>query len=344
MSGALGDHPLARQFNALDPLQILDAIQLPGWFPTGRVMALNSYENRVYQIELEDADGALRTVVGKFYRPGRWSRAAIEDEHDFLFDLADARVPVVLPLPLGDDEDETLGELSGAAAGIYFSLFPRVSGRPPEELTDGQLAELGALLARLHTVGEAHDAPDRPALDPTTYGWDNLAFLLENRLIPEAARDAFAGTVEAVLRAMEPLFAGVPTHRIHGDCHKGNLLDTGRGLTLLDFDDLVIGPAVQDVWLLAPAPDADGHRQRLRIADAYRAERDFDPRWLRLVEPLRSLRMIHFSTWIARRFDDPIFRRTFDHFGTVRYWQDETSALREQLARGWADPGDDFAG
>lgn len=327
-----GTHPLAGQFNTLDPFRILDVVHLPGLVPTGRVIALNSYENRVYQIEVEDAVGRVRQVVGKFYRPGRWTRAALEDEHDFLFDLHAAGVPVALPRFLDDDE-ATVGELTGEAAGICYALFDKVPGRSPEELTDAELDVLGELLGQLHEVGAEHPAPDRPQLTVQTHGWDNLAYLLDNRVIPEAARDAWAGTVEGLLRHIGPAFEGVPVHRIHGDCHKGNLLQSGRDFVFLDFDDLCVGPAVQDLWLLAGAPDGEGHRQRLRLADAYRRVRDFDPRWLDLVEPLRALRLIHYATWIARRFEDPTFRRTFDHFGTVRYWQQQTGDLREVWAR-----------
>ena len=327
-----GSHPLAGQFNSLDPFRILDVVHLPGLTPTGRVIALNSYENRVYQIETEDALGRVRQVVGKFYRPGRWTRAALEDEHDFLFDLHAARVPVALPRFLDDDET-TVGELTGEAAGICYALFDKVPGRPPEELSDTELEGLGELLARLHTVGEEHPAPDRPTLSVQTHGWDNLAYLIDHQVIPEAARAGYASTVEWLLRQIEPAFADVPVHRIHGDCHKGNLIQAGRDFTFLDFDDCCLGPAVQDVWLLVPDADEVGQRQRQRLCDAYRRGRDFDPTWLELVEPLRALRMIHYATWIARRFDDPTFRRTFDHFGTARYWQQQASDLREVLAR-----------
>lgn len=326
-----GAGALAGRFNALSPEIVLDAVQVPGFEPTGRFVILNSYENRVYQLELEQGD--TRTfLVGKFYRPGRWSVAAINDEHDFLFDLHRDEIPVVLPIAFDDDET-TLAELSGEAAGIHYALFPRVGGRAPEEFTPTQLQVLGRLLARIHNVGEAHDAPHRPVLDPDTYGLQNLAFLLDNAVIPEAARDGFAFTVEALVKRIAPLFEQVPMHRIHGDCHRGNLIDTRDGLVFLDFDDMLIGPAVQDVWMLVPSFDAAGARDRALLLEAYCEFRDFDPAWLQLIEPLRALRMIHYATWIARRFDDPIFRRTFTHFGTLRYWQSETLDLREQIAR-----------
>lgn len=326
-----GADALAGRFNALSPEVVLDAVRLPGWAPTGRSIILNSYENRVYQLELARGD-ATRMVVGKFYRPGRWSLDAINDEHDFLFDLDTKEIPVVLPIAFDADET-TVSELTGDAAGIRYSLFPRVGGRAPEEFTDTELEVVGRLLARIHDVGELHVADHRPVLDPESYGSANLEFLLDHDVLPEAARDGYAFTVEALIERITPLFDDVPTHRIHGDCHPGNLIRGRDGLVFLDFDDMLEGPAVQDVWMLVPSYDANGVRDRARLLDAYREFRDFDPAWLRLVEPLRALRMIHYATWIARRYDDPIFRRTFSHFGTVQYWQGETLDLREQIAR-----------
>lgn len=328
-----GASALAGRFNALSPEVVLDAVQLDGFAPTGRSIILNSYENRVYQLELEAIGrDASMMVVGKFYRPGRWSLDAINDEHDFLFDLDKAEIPVVLPLAFDDDET-TVAELSGEAAGIHYSLFPRVGGRAPEEFTQTELEVLGRQLARIHDVGEMHVAEHRPTLDPATYGTANLQFLLDHDVLPEAARDGYAFTVEALVERVTPMFRDIPLHRIHGDCHRANLIRTPNHLVFLDFDDMLEGPAVQDVWMLVPSYDADGSKDRARLLDAYREFRDFDPAWLRLVEPLRALRMIHYATWIARRFDDPTFRRTFSHFGTVRYWQGETLDLREQLAR-----------
>ncbi len=318
-----GEHPRARDFHELTPEHVMDAVEVEGRRCTGRFQILNSYENRVYQLELED--GAW--VVGKFYRPGRWSRDAILDEHDFLSELADADLPVVEPLDLGDEE--TIGE----AAGVQYSLYPRVAGRAPEELRDDELPELGRTLARLHDVGEREDAAHRPELCPDTYGGENLRFLLDHDIVPVEVRDNYARTLEAVIERIEPLFTDVPYHRIHGDCHAGNWLRTRDGLVLLDFDDFLVGPAVQDVWMLLPSYDEWGAAQRARLLEGYREVRDFDPAWLRLVEPLRALRYVHYATWIARRYDDPVFRRTYPDFGTVRYWQGQTMDLREQIAR-----------
>jgi len=322
-----GEHPLAGRLNALTPEHVFEAVEADGRRCTGRFIILNSYENRVYQLELDDES----MVVGKFYRPGRWSRDAILDEHDFLSELADEEIPVVEPLDLGDEE--SIGELTGEAAGIHYALFPRIGGRAPAELRDEQLPILGRLLARIHNVGEQNDAADRPELCPDTYGRANLAFLMEHEILPTEARENYRITLEILLDRIDPLFRGVPLHRIHGDCHLGNLLWTDDGPVFLDFDDLVVGPAVQDIWMLLPSADRHGQAQRDALLDAYREFRDFDPAWMALVEPLRALRFVHYATWIARRWDDPIFRRTFIHFGTLRYWQEQIQDLREQIAR-----------
>ncbi len=320
---ALAEHPLAERFHRLTPEELFPAVERTGVRCTGRFSILNSYENRVYQFDCEDAPA----VVAKFYRPGRWSERAILEEHSFLAALRDAAIPVACPMPL--DDGATIGE----TAGILFAIFPRIQGRVPQELDDGQLRTLGGLLAKLHTVGERVQAPSRPVLSPTTYGRDNLAWLLDHQALPVEVRDVYAASVRALLERIELLFAGVPMLRIHGDCHLGNLLWSPQGPTFVDFDDMLTGPAVQDVWMLAASADEEGGRQRRVLVDAYRKVRDFSDTWLRLVEPLRALRFIHYATWIARRWQDPQFKRTFGHFGDVVYWQREVQDLREQIAR-----------
>jgi Ser/Thr protein kinase RdoA (MazF antagonist) len=319
----LDTHPLAGQFYHLTPESILNAVEQAGQRATGRCIILNSYENRVYQLELENGNW----VVGKFYRPGRWTRAVIEAEHHFVQELQALELPVVPPLRLGD------GGSVGEIDGILFSLYPRIGGRAPDELNDEQTQILGRLLARMHTVGAARTDSLRLHLSVQTYGRDNVQYLSEQERIPAIARDAYLATARLLFERIEPLFAEVPVHRVHGDCHLGNLIWTKTGPTFLDFDDMVTGPAVQDVWMLVPSFDQDGARQRELLLTAYRQFRDFADAWLRLIEPLRALRYIHFSTWIARRWDDPAFKRAFPYFGTVQYWQNETQDLREQIAR-----------
>ncbi|MCP4601804.1 MAG: serine/threonine protein kinase [Proteobacteria bacterium] len=323
MPDTIKEHHLAAQFNRLSPEQVLDAVEAGGQRCSGRFIILNSYENRVYQLELEDESW----VVGKFYRPGRWSKDTILAEHEFLFELATEEIHAICPLEI--QPKETIGEVDG----IYYSIFPRVGGRAPEEFDDEQIEILGRLVARIHNVGARKESPHRLLLNPETYGRNNLDYLLANDIIPVEARDIFAQTVEVLIERISPLFIDVPMHRIHGDCHLGNLLNTPKGAAFLDFDDMVIGPAVQDVWMLVPSFDQEGQRQRELLIKSYIQFRDFDPTWLRLVEPLRALRFIHYATWIARRWEDPIFPRTFGHFGTLQYWQKEIQDLREQLGR-----------
>lgn len=323
----LSRHPLADRFDRLTPDHVFAAAEVDGRVCTGRFVILNSYENRVYQLDCEDG----RAVVGKFYRPGRWSVDALDDEHDFLFDLDDAGVPVVLPLEL-DDDGGTLGTLDGDAAGIHYAIYPRVRARVPDEFADHQLRELGRVLAELHDVGEQETAEHRPTLDLDTYARANVEYLVGAGHLPPEIEAHYRYTVDALCTRIEPMLADVPTHRIHGDCHPANLL-WADGPLFLDFDDMLEGPAVQDVWMLVPSADAEGDRQRRVLLDAYREVRDFPGEWLRLVEPLRALRYIHYATWIARRWHDPTFRRTFGHFGDLRYWQKEVLDLREQIAR-----------
>lgn len=321
--GSIDKHPLAERFYRLTPDEVADAVEVGGRRCTGRFTPLNSYENRVYQLELDD--GSL--VVGKFYRPGRWTREAIAEEHAFLSELGAAGFPVAEPLALASDT--TIGEV----VGISYAIFPKVVGRAPQELDDAQVKELGRLLARLHEVGARRSPRARSALSPATYGRGELGHLLAEGHLPDEVRAVYAASVEALLGRIEPLFAGVPTHRIHADCHLGNLLWGRQGPTFVDFDDMTVGPAVQDVWMLVPSADEEGNRQRRLLIKEYAEHRAFDPGWLRLVEPLRALRFIRYSTWIARRRNDPSFRRTFPEFGTVQYWQREVQDLREQIAR-----------
>lgn len=320
---SIDKHPLAERFYRLTPDEVADAVEVGGLRCTGRFTPLNSYENRVYQLELDD--GSL--VVGKFYRPGRWSRAAIAEEHRFISELAAAGVPVAEPMALASDT--TIGEV----VGIHYALFPKVPGRVPQELDDQQVKELGRLLARMHEIGSRRQARERSELSPATYGRQELDHLLAEGHLPPEVRAAYTASVEALLTRIQPLFRGVPMHRIHADCHLGNLLWTRTGPVFVDFDDMTVGPAVQDVWMLVPSADEEGQRQRRLLVESYTNYRAFDPGWLRLVEPLRALRFIRYATWIARRRNDPSFRRTFPDFGTVQYWEREVQDLREQIAR-----------
>ncbi|MFM7202540.1 MAG: serine/threonine protein kinase [Myxococcota bacterium] len=351
------------QFFALTPDRVLDAVEAGGERVTGLCYPLNSFENRVY--ELERVDGVR--VIAKFYRPGRWSEATILEEHHFLQELAAAEIPVCAPLKFPDGSTLKRAQKGTTRSGdrraqrgpvvltpltpendlgIWYALFPKVGGRAPEELRDEQLHRLGMLLARIHNVGASRTTSARLALTPDTYGIQALQTLRESGRVPMDLQRGLHTIGEAVVEAMRPLFMGLETLRVHGDCHTGNLLWGSQGAFFLDFDDMVTAPAVQDVWLLTPSRDAEGLRQRDVLLEGYETFRPFDRRSLHLVEGLRALRYLHYAAWIARRWDDPAFPVAFPHFGTHRYWQELTQDLHEQLqhiqraAGSWTGGGD----
>ena len=316
-------------FYRLTPDWVLRAVEAGGFRPTGHCIALNSLANRVYDLRLEDESH----VVAKFYRPGRWSREAILSEHRFLFELADAEIPVCAPVRFADGE--TLHEVEG----IHYAVWPRTGGRSLDELSDENVAVLGRLLARIHNVGAAGEAPARITLSGETYAEEPLRVL--EAFLPPSCAARYQAATRHVARVYGERSADVPLHRIHGDCHVGNLLNRGEGWFFLDFDDMLRGPAVQDVWMLAPGRDGYGARQREQLIAAYREFRPFEDRWLELVEPLRALRFVHYAAWIARHWEDPAFPDAFPHFGSENYWQKETNDLEEmvELVEGKAAPG-----
>ncbi|MBN2351242.1 MAG: serine/threonine protein kinase [Spirochaetales bacterium] len=323
-------------FYSLTPDVIVRALEQAGFRPSGYVMALNSFENRVFDLRLDDDSH----VVAKFYRPGRWSREQIGEEHAFLLELAADEIPVCAPLTLSN------GGTLDRIEGIVFAVWPRTGGRAPDELDDETLASVGRLVARIHNRGAAGEAPHRLALTGQAYGIEPLASLESRGALPEGLAPRFRAAVEEIVRVYEDRRRGVPFHRIHGDCHLGNLLRGSGGLYFLDFDDFLAGPAVQDVWMLCPARDEEGLRQRSVLLEGYRQFRDFDDAWLSLVEPLRGLRYVHYAAWLARRWEDPAFPRAFPHFADKTYWEETLADLEDQVdvIRGAdappADPGD----
>lgn len=317
-------------FYSLGPEAMLDAVESAlgaGTRATGRCLALNSLENRVCDIELEAAaDDDPGHVVAKFYRPGRWSREAILEEHRFLAELVAAEVPAVAPLPLQNGST-----LASTSDGILFAVFPKIRGRSLQELSDAQLQQVGRFLGRIHNVGAQAPASHRLQLTAETYGTQALAYLVSSGTIDIQVQSRYERAATAIIKTVAPMLAAVPAHRLHGDCHLANLLWVGEGALFLDFDDMLTGPAVQDIWMVVRGRDAEAERQRAVMLDGYEQLRRFDRTTLRLVEPLRALRMLHFAAWIARRWADPTFQRMFPDFPTYRYWADETSALEEQL-------------
>lgn len=319
----------------------MDALASVGLFGDGRQLALSSYENRVYQLHLEDGTA----VVAKFYRPGRWSEAQILEEHAFAAELMAAEIPVVGPLVI---KGQTLHHFGGFA----FSVSPRRGGRLPE-LDDPDVLEwIGRFLARIHSVGAARPFQSRPALDLQTFGLDSREWLLAHDKLPLDVQSAWAKASQDALEviATYPALTGargqkdsysepVGLLRLHGDCHPGNILWTpldaptsaGPGPHFVDLDDARTGPAVQDLWMLLSGDRAQRTRQLGALIDGYEQFREFDRRELVLVEPLRTLRLIHYSAWLARRWEDPTFPINFPWFGSSDYWKGQVQMLEEQM-------------
>ena len=310
-------------YSTLTPELILDAVESAGYRCDGRLIALNSYENRVYQAWLDDGS----SLIAKFYRPGRWSDAAILEEHALALELADAELPVVAPLKNGS----TLLE----HASFRFALYPRRPGRTPELDDPDTLRWLGRFIARIHAIGGLRRFEQRPAIDVRTFGREPTRYVLDNRFVPADLEAAYESVVNDVLERVERAFdrAGrVRSIRLHGDCHSGNILWTDEGPHFVDLDDARMGPAVQDLWMWLSGSRAEMQLQLNAIMEGYRAFHDFDPGELWLLEALRTLRLIHYSGWLAQRWDDPAFPQSFPFFNTQRYWQDQILALREQAA------------
>lgn len=306
-------------FFALTPHKVLEAVEKAGYPCNPLCYPLNSFENRVYEVELEDRS----RLVAKFYRPGRWIDAQILEEHQFLTDLEEAEVPVCPPLKMS--EGRTLDHIDG----IAYCIFPRKGGRAPDEPDDDLLMRLGMLTARMHNVGALRPAEHRLQLRSDEFIRKNIALFREHRSIPPRLIARYEHAADYIANALEHYLAGAVMHRIHGDLHHGNLLLRDDMLCLIDFDDMLIGPAVQDIWLLMPGRDAETRLQRESFLEGYERFRSFDRRTLGLIEPLRGMRRIHYAAWITRRWHDPIFPRTFPQFGTESYWDEETRDLEE---------------
>ena len=315
-----GAHP----FESLTPDFLLDALESVGQRGDGRLLALNSYENRVCQVGLEEGG----SLIAKFYRPQRWSVAQLLEEHAFACELVAAEVPLVAPMATAD------GQTLHSFGGFHFALFPRRGGRAPELDRPGVLERMGYFLGRLHAVGARSPFAARPQLSPIEFGQEARDFLLGSGLIPPELQPAWASiTGQALASVMDIWQTGVaPTQlRLHGDCHPGNVLWTEAGPHFVDLDDARSGPAVQDLWMLLSGGVEEMQGQLAELLRGYEAFRRFDRAELRLIEALRTLRLLHYSAWIARRWDDPAFPHSFPWFGTTRYWQDRILEMREQV-------------
>jgi Ser/Thr protein kinase RdoA (MazF antagonist) len=312
-------------FSELTPDAVLDALAGVELQADGRLLALNSYENRVYQIGIEDGP----PVVAKFYRPGRWSDAAILEEHAFVQELVEREIPVVPALSLANHG--TLHHFNG----FRFAVFPKHGGRAPELDGPATLEWMGRFIGRIHAVGALQPFMQRPALDITTFGEEPRDYLLTHNFLPDDLAEAYRSVVRQALDGVRRCFdrAGdVRQLRLHGDCHCGNVLWTDAGPHFVDFDDSRMGPAIQDLWMLLSGERADMVRQLSDLLAGYEDFFEFDQRELHLIEALRTLRLIHYAAWLARRWDDPAFPAAFPWFNTQRYWQDRILELREQVA------------
>ncbi len=311
-------------YEGLTPDVVLDALDSAGWRGDGRMLGLNSYENRVYQVNLEDDS----VVVAKFYRPNRWSDAQVLEEHAFATELSKREIPVIAPLAAGNKTLHAFG-------GFRFAVFPRRGGRTPELEDEKVLEWIGRFLGRIHAVGATARFSVRPPLDIEAFGTEPRQWLLDSGMIPPDVLEAWESVSAQALQRVQDAFnlaGAVRGIRLHGDVHAGNVLWTDRGPHFVDFDDARMGPAVQDLWMMLPGDRQGAVRSLKALLDGYRRFHDFDGRELALIEPLRTLRLLHYSAWIARRWDDPAFPAAFPWFNTQRYWQDRILELREQTA------------
>lgn len=315
---------MSHAYELLTPDLVLDAVESSGLLTDARVLALNSYENRVYQVGIE---GSAPLIV-KFYRPERWSDAQIQEEHDFTQALHELDISVVPPLR--DPQGASLREY----AGFRFALYPRQGGHAPNLDDYDALLSLGRVLGRIHALGQTRPFTHRPTLNVESYARESYEFLLANDFIPASLRESYRTLGADLISQLENTFARVPFTpiRLHGDCHPGNILWRDEAPHFVDFDDARNGPAIQDLWMLLSGERDQQTLQLAEILEGYREFCDFDLAQLPLIEALRSLRLMHYAAWLARRWSDPAFPRHFPWFNTERYWGEHILELREQLA------------
>ena len=316
----MNTHPYER----LSPDMVIDAVESAGYLSDARLLALNSYENRVYQVGIED-DVPL---IAKFYRPERWSEAQIREEHSFSLELQNAEISVVAPIV--DDKGATLHNFQG----FQFALFQRRGGYPPELDNLDNLLVLGRTVGRIHAVGRAGKFRERQQITVQRMLTDCREFLLDG-FIPRELIPAYESLTEDLQQAVQSIYAEVRPEdviRVHGDCHVGNILWRDNTAHFVDLDDCCTAPAIQDLWMFLNGDQHDRQLQLSELVEGYAEFCDFDPRQIRWIEALRTLRLIHYAAWLARRWEDPAFPRSFTWFNTERYWADHILELREQMS------------
>lgn len=312
----------AHPFETLTPSFVLNAVDAQGYVSDGRILALNSYENRVYQVGIEDGE----PIIAKFYRPNRWSDAQILEEHQFCFDLVEQDLPVVPPLKLN-------GKTLLYYDNFRITLYPRKGGHAPELDNLDNLLIMGRFLGRIHNVGAVHSFKHRPAITCKHYGYDSAA-LIQEKFIPKHIRASYVAVVDEILKIINEIYVdGEETEyiRVHGDCHVGNILWRDDAPHFIDFDDSRMAPAIQDIWMLLSGDRARQTAQLNEIVEGYNEFSEFPLQQIKYIESLRTLRIMYFSSWLAKRWGDPAFPRAFPWFNTTQYWEQHILDLREQL-------------
>lgn len=313
-------------FDHLLPETIFKSISDQGFQPTGVLYPLNSYENRVYEVGVEDGT----PLIIKYYRPGRWDQKALEDEHRFLEKLKDNELPIVSPLRL----QKSLPKIPTLALenSIFYTIYPKFRGAQKSELNNDDRKWLGRLLARLHNLGESFTCQHRLTLNPKTYGDESLSWILTQEFLPHDLKMSVEICLKQAIDLTRPFFQNVKNLTTHGDCHLGNILWDREGPHLLDFDDMVLAPAMQDIWLLFYGEDEEKREQQKNFFEGYETFRPFNRTELALSEPLRTLRMIRHAAWIGQRYTEPAFQKAFPYYEQRRYWEEFLQSIKEQIS------------
>jgi Ser/Thr protein kinase RdoA (MazF antagonist) len=321
-----------QHFHLLTPEHVMNAAEIYGKRLTGRIMALNSVENRVYDVELASTldfgpGFSTTNVIVKFYRPGRWSEEQILEEHRFLQSLVEFEVPVVAPIEFNNRTLHRHEETN-----LWFTLFPKVQGRLKDEFNKEEIEQAGRLIGRIHNVGSMNNFSHRLSLNPQTFIESAKQELQMLKPVEHLSFQHYLTLLDQVLALINPMFKQLPTQRLHGDFHRGNIVWTSQGPLAVDFDDCLSGPVEQDLWLLVPGQDQDSVDDRDRFLSTYKEMTRRDHlRMEYFTEALRTMRMVHFNAWIAKRWDDHSFQRIFPQFPSASYWDQQLIDLRIQL-------------